>query len=192
MLSVLPATQGHFRLESGYHTNLWLELDALFAEPDKAGPLVAKLAERLRPYRASGVCGPLAGGAFLAHALSQVMNLRFYYTAPAPLRTDADLFAADYRLPQALTKIVSGNRVLVVDDVISAGSSVRATIAAVNLAGGSVSAVGTLLVLGQVAVEHFRRERVPMEALESHDFVMWLPDECPLCAAGFPLEDRTG
>lgn len=192
MLSVLPATQGHFRLESGYHTNLWLELDALFAEPHRVDPLVERLAEKLRPYSASGVCGPLAGGAFLAHTLSRVMNLQFYYTAPAQRRTDGDLFAADYRLPPALTEIVSGNPLLVVDDVISAGSSVRATIAAVNQAGGSVRAVGTLLALGDVAVEHFRRERLPMEALERHDFVMWLPDECPLCAAGFPLEDRVG
>ena len=189
MLSVLPATQGHFRLESGYHTHLWLELDALFADPVKIAPFVMRLAEKLHRHRASAVCGPLVGGAFLAQALSQTLNIQFCYTQPLP-RTAAGLFAADYRLPSALRHIVAGNRLLVVDDVISAGSSARATISAVRAGGGSVSAVGALLTLGDIGVEHFRVERMPLEALERHAFEMWTPEECPLCAASVPLEDR--
>ena len=65
ILATLPARSGHFLLESGYHTDLWLTLDALFLEPTGTAPLVSALADKLRPYGVTAMCGPLLGGAFL-------------------------------------------------------------------------------------------------------------------------------
>ena len=70
MLKALPARRGHFLLESGYHTDLWFTLDALFVAPKDIAPRVVALAELLRPYSISAVCGPLLGGAFLAQAVA--------------------------------------------------------------------------------------------------------------------------
>lgn len=189
ILKTLPARRGHFLLESGYHTNLWFDLDALFVDPCDVAPQVAALAERLRPYPITAVCGPLLGGAFLAHAVAAHMGLRFYYSQEAPFKTDGSLFAAAYRLPPESRRRVSGERVAIVDDVISAGSSVRATAADLTSVGASTVVVGTFLLLGNQAVEHFSALGVPVVALARQGFSLWTPAECPLCRAGAPLEN---
>ena len=187
ILKTLPARRGHFLLESGYHTSVWITLDALFVDGQRIAPLVDALAARLRPHGASAVCGPFTGGAFLALLLGRAMNARFFYTQPAATR-ETGLFSATYALTPELQRRMAGERVAVVDEMISAGSSVRATIAAVAAAGAAITVVGALVVLGDAAVNHFASVGVPLEALEHRTFPLWTPDECPLCASGEPLE----
>lgn len=189
ILSTVPARRGHFRLESGYHTDLWFTLDALFVAPRDLAPRVAALADLLRPHEVSAVCGPLLGGAFLAHAVAAHLGVRFYFTQPATSPAGGGLFTAAYRLPPELRRRVRGERVAIVDDVISAGSSVRATAAELAAAGAETVAVGTLLLLGSQAAEHFAAQGVALAALARHEFNLWAPAECPLCRRGAPLED---
>jgi orotate phosphoribosyltransferase len=191
ILQTLPARRGHFLLESGLHTDLWLTLDALFVTPRDLAPQVAALAELLRPHSVSAVCGPLLGGAFLAHAVAAHMGLRFYYTRQAPPEAGGGLFAAQYRLPTELRRRVGGERVAVVDDCISAGSSVRATVEELNAAGASAAVVGTILLLGDEAAEHFSARAMPLVALARRGFNLWAPADCPLCREGATPEDPT-
>ncbi len=188
ILEALPARRGHFLLESGYHSDIWLTLDGLFADPATVAPLVAALADRLRPHAAAAVCGPLLGGAFLAQAIATSLGSRFCYTelvAPG----DSSLFTAEYQLPRALKRLVRGQSIAVVDDVISAGSSARATAVALAAAGASTIVVGALLVLGDAALIHFADQGVPVETLHRRRFDLWKPSDCPLCRSGPPLED---
>lgn len=189
ILKTLPVRRGHFLLESGYHTDLWFTLDALFVSPRDLAPQVSALAEMLRPYQFSAVCGPLLGGAFLAHALAAQMGLRFYFTRRMPPGTGGGLFAAEYRLPPELRRLVGGERIAIVDDCISAGSSVRATAEELTAAGAFTVAIGTILLLGNQAVEHFSARGVPVVALDHQKFNLWAPAECPLCPTGAPLEN---
>lgn len=188
ILTSLPARRGHFLLESGYHSGVWFMLDELFTDPGMVAPLVAILADRLRPYAVTAVCGPLLGGAFLAQALATTLGSRFYYTEPTAPR-EAGLFTAEYHLPLVLRQQVRGQTIAVVDDAMSAGSSVRATVAALASAGASTAVVGTFLVLGDAGLTHLADRRVPVEAVERRGFDLWKPDECPLCQSGPPLED---
>ena len=190
-LAGVPARRGHFVLESGYHTDLWLSLDALFVDPAALAPQVAALADLLRPHAPTAVCGPLLGGAFLAQALATQMGLRFYVAQPAPSIADGGLYSAVYDLPADQRRRVAGERIALVDEVISAGSSVRATDAALAAAGATTVVVGSLLVLGDRAVDHFAARGVPLVALARQPFTLWPPTACPLCAAGTPLEDPT-
>lgn len=186
----LPVRQGHFLLESGYHTNIWLTLDALFVDPQKLTPRIQTLAERLRPYGVSSVCGPLLGGAFLAQAVASSLGVSFLYTEFLRSPTEGGgLFTAAYGLPPELRARVQGQQVAVVDDVISAGSSVRATVNALSESGASVRVVAALLVLGDAARDHFAGRDIPVESLEARDLVLWDPTDCPLCRDGSPLED---
>lgn len=197
ILRNLPARRGHFLLESGYHTDLWFNLDALFVSPEKIAPQVSALAKLLRPYQVSAVCGPLLGGAFLAQAVAINLGLNFYFTEPAPLKTDREgdrpglpsLFAAEYRLPADLRQQVRGERIAIVDDVISAGSSVRATATELEAAGASIIVVGALVILGNEAVEHFSARGVPLVAVTRADFNLWTPAACPRCRTGERLEN---
>jgi orotate phosphoribosyltransferase len=194
VLDALPSRTGHFVLESGYHTDLWLTLDALFVNPASIAPQVAALAGRLRGHAPTAICGPLLGGAFLAQALAMELGARFFAVEPAPAAPAAPdagaarLFTARYRLPPGQRACVRGERVAVVDDVISAGSSVRAAIAELTGAGGTIAAVGALLVLGEAALDHFAAHAIPVEALGRRGFSLQAPAECALCRAGVPLE----
>ena len=183
----LPARRGHFLLESGLHADLWLTLDALFVDPDAIAPLVIALGDRLRVHDVTAVCGPLLGGAFLAQAIAMQLGMAFYYTEPA--LPAPGLFAAEYRLPLELRRHARGRRVAVVDDVISAGSSVRATVRALEQADASTGVVGGFLILGTNAIDHFAERNIAVEGLARRDFAMWAPDDCPLCQQHVPLEE---
>ncbi len=189
LLEGLPARRGHFLLESGYHTDVWITLGGLFRQPGALAPLVAALAARLAPHHVAGVCGPLLGGAFLAQSLAASMGVEFYFCEPVPTAGRVGLFAVEYRLPAGLGRQLQGLRVAIVDDAISAGSSVRATAAALQAAGASIVVIGALLATGTIALEHFARLGVPVEVLERRELTLWTPAECPLCRAGAPLED---
>jgi orotate phosphoribosyltransferase len=189
ILSTLPARSGHFLLESGYHTDLWLTLDPLFLEPAGTAPLVAALADKLRPHAVTAICGPLLGGAFLAQALAGTLGARFYYTEPAPKSAVSALFTAAYRLPAEQRRRIRGERVAVVDDLISAGSSTSATIAAIAAADASAIVVGTLFVLGDEGLSHFASQRMPVETLGQRAFNLWTPADCPLCRTDLRLGD---
>ena len=77
---------GHFDLGTGYHGDLWLDLDALFLRPALLRPNVRWLAERLTQHAPDAVCGPLEGGAFLAYAVADRLQVAFLpaYRSPGP------------------------------------------------------------------------------------------------------------
>lgn len=188
-LELVSGRHGHFRLESGHHGGLWLDLDPLFFDSRRIAPFVAALADALRPYAVEAVCGPLLGGAFLAQLVSQALGAEFWFTERVmPPHADS-LYAARYRLPPGLSGRVYGRRVAMVDDVMSAGSALRGTFAELRAHGAEPVAAGALLVLGSAGADHFAALGVPVEAVARDAYTLWLPAECPLCARGVPLED---
>jgi orotate phosphoribosyltransferase len=72
--------------------------------------------------------------------------------------------------------------------MISAGSSTRATIEAVQAAGATIAVVGCLTVLGSVGTDYFRSAGLPFQSVDVQALTMWHPRECPLCASGVPVE----
>src|SRR6202020_2001141 len=67
--------RGHFDLGTGYHGDLWLDLDALLLRPALLRAHVRWLAARLREHSVDAVCGPLEGGAFLAYAVADLLGV---------------------------------------------------------------------------------------------------------------------
>jgi orotate phosphoribosyltransferase len=190
-LSLVHGRRGHFLLESGYHAGLWLELDGLFGRPGQIAPFVTRLSARLAGYQPDLVCGPLLGGALLAHSVATALDTEFCFTQPGPPRNGDGLYRAQYRLPAAFRSRVRQRRVAIVDDVMSAGSSLRATCAELQACEAIPVAVGALLALGEVGTRYFAEaQRLPVEAVIRDTFEHWLPSECPLCAQGVPLESR--
>jgi orotate phosphoribosyltransferase len=183
------ARKGHYLLESGYHADTWFDLDALFINPAAIAPQVDALAALIRPHDVSALCGPLFGGAFLAQALATVMGVRFYYCQQAGSDSSSALFGARYRLPAGLRTHASKERFAVVDDVISAGSSVRAVVTELDDAAATTVVIGSLVILGTKATEHFASVDIPLVTLDRRAFQIWLPADCPLCRLGAPIEN---
>jgi orotate phosphoribosyltransferase len=187
-LDLARARRGHFQMESGLHCGLWFDLEAAFVDHSALDPYVIQLAQSLRRHNIEAVCGPLTGGAFLAQLLARLLGCEFYFTAPAP-PDGPGIFKARYQLPPGIGHRLLGKRVAIVDDVMSAGSSLRATLVAIEAHGAIPVVVGALHVLGTNGADFFKERGLRMETTGRSAFDSWRPPECPLCAAGVPLDD---
>jgi orotate phosphoribosyltransferase len=183
LIRLLSVRKGHFRLESGHHGDLWLDLDRLFLRPTQLTPFVRELAGRLSAYRLDAVCGPLTGGAFLAQAIATELDVAFCYS-----ERFADSGRVDYRIPDAFRAAVRDRDVAIVDDVLNAGSAVRATLRDLQRCGANPVVIGSLLVLGHSTPTFTSDTTISVESVGRLPSGLWDPSDCPLCASHVPLE----
>ena len=102
-------------------------------------------------------------------------------------RLVAETGKVQYRVPESLRQVVHGKRVLLVDDVINAGSAVLATLADLLDCGAELAGVATLLTLGEAASQIAEQHDAPLFTLASLEREMRTAEECPLCKSGEPL-----
>jgi orotate phosphoribosyltransferase len=186
LLDAVAATRGHFLYESGHHGDLWLDLDALFVDARRARGWASALARRAMACRPEFVCGPLTGGAFLAQAVAAEMGTGFAFAE----RTVSETGAVHYRVPRSLREGLRGRRVLLVDDAVNAGSAWLSTLTELEDCQCELAGLACLLTLGEAASRIAAQHGVPLLTLASLERGMWVPEECPLCASGVPLENR--
>ena len=169
---------GHFVLSSGRHAPQYLEKFQVLQWPKRTEQLCSAIVERARPMDVRTVAGPTTGGIILAHEVGRQLEARAVYAE----RDDAGtgrIFRRGFRLDP-------GERVLVVDDIMSTGGSVEETMAAVRSAGAVTVAVGVLV--DRSGGEARRRHgRVPIIALWETVLAAYDPSTCPQCAAGEPI-----
>jgi len=189
VLGLLDPRRGHFRYESGYHSDLWLDLELLCFQPERVEPLADRLSRQLAGYDIEAVCGPLNEGAFVALMVAGRLGAQFAYAERRAYPERQGLFTVEYRVPEPFREQLTGKRVAIVNDVISAGSAVKGTLTDLLACRAEPVVIGALLVLGEPAFEWARDQNLTLETLEAHPNNCWKPEECPLCAAGEPLTD---
>lgn len=187
----LAIREGHFLLESGLHAASWIDLDTLSLDPRALAPHIAALAALISKHQVSAVCGPLLGGAFVAQAVALHLGVRFYFAERVSSAPKDGLFQAVYRLPNSQRMRAATERFAVVDDVIRAGSAVRATVGKLASLGATTVVVAALLTLGSRAGSHLEQLGIPVVALSSKELTMWEPQVCPRCQAGIPLQSTS-
>jgi orotate phosphoribosyltransferase len=188
LLSLVSGRRGHFQLESGHHGDLWFYLETLCQHSRQIQPFAAQLATKLLQYQVEVVCGALVEGAFIALLVSLEMGCDFLYTERFSSTTRQGLYSVEYHLPAVLQSVVKGKRVAIVNDVINAGSAVIGTFTDLRSIGANVVAIGTLLALGDTIQAFAAEHGIPLELLQHMPNNLWTPSQCPLCAAGQPLE----
>ncbi len=77
LIGLARPSRGHFDLGTGFHGDLWLDLDALFLRPSLLRPWIKELADRLAAHHVDAVCGPMEGGSFLALAIADLLGAAF-------------------------------------------------------------------------------------------------------------------
>jgi orotate phosphoribosyltransferase len=187
--------RGHFELGTGYHGDLWLDLDALFLHPARLRPYVQWLSARLGAHQIDAVCGPLEGGAFLAQAVADVLDTAFLPAGRAPGGSAPGTRAraqAGYRLAPGVARQAAGWRVAIVDDAVNAGTAVQACFGLVRESGAIPVAVGALLALGQAAATVEATMSLPCYAAATLPSQVWPATDCPLCVTGIPLTPADG
>jgi orotate phosphoribosyltransferase len=100
------------------------------------------------------------------------------------------MFSVSYRLPGQQRDLVAGKRVVIINDVIGAGSAVLGTLKDLYECGADPVAIGALATRGPAATVLARENGLVLEALASFPSELWKPSECPMCAAGIPLVDE--
>ncbi len=164
---------GHFRLTSGRHSGQYMQCAQVLQYPEYASQLCSDLAERFAGIKVDTVIGPALGGILVAYEVGRAMGVRTIFT---------EREQGVMSLRRGFV-IEPGERVLVVEDVVTTGGSVKEVIDVVRRTGAEVVGVGVLVDRSNGKVDFgVKTEAVlPME-IQSYD-----PEACPLCREGLPL-----
>jgi orotate phosphoribosyltransferase len=165
--------EGHFRLSSGLHSSGYLQCALVLQHPREAEACGSALAARVRDFQATVVLSPALGGIVIGHEVARALGVRAIFAE----RQDGVLtlrrgFSLD-----------AGERVLVVEDVVTTGGSTRETMAVARAAGANV--VGAAAIIDRSGGH--QDLDVPFRALATIDLPTYQPEACPLCARGEPV-----
>jgi orotate phosphoribosyltransferase len=161
---------GHFLLSSGLHSDRYLQSALVLQQPDIATKLCAALAEHFKKEKIDVVIAPALGGVFVSHETARALGVRALF---------AERVNAELTLRRGFS-IKPGERVLVVEDVITTGKSTKETIEVARKAGGVVVAAGSLVDRSNGKADL----GVPYKSLLTLDVPSYAPETCPLCKSG--------
>lgn len=164
---------GHFRLTSGRHSGQYMQCAQVLQYPKYAARLCQDLAEKFDGTKVDVVIGPAMGGIVVSYEVGRVLGVRSFFT---------EREQGAMALRRGFT-ISPGERVLVVEDVVTTGGSVREVIDVVREKGGEVVGVGVLVDRSNGKADFgVKTESVLQMEIESYE-----PENCPLCEMGLPL-----
>lgn len=167
--------EGHFQLASGLHADRYVEKFNLLQWPDRTATVCARLAKVTSDLRPETVAGPTTGGVILAYEVARQLGLRGIIAERNP--------DGPGRTIQRDFKLASGERVLIVDDVVTSGGSVQDTIEAILTAGGKPIAVAVLVDRSGGTIDF----GLPFFAATTLEFETFEPEHCPFCVKKIPL-----
>lgn len=166
--------EGHFLLSSGKHSDRYCQCAKLLQYPDKAGKVIAVVAEQVRGLGATVVVGPAMGGVLVAYELAGQLDIRGVFTE----RVDGDM-----QLRRGFT-LEKGEKVLISEDVVTTGKSTMETVKAIEALGGEV--IGLCCIVDRRAGGN--ELPFPVFSAVTLNVRTFEPDACPLCAEGLPAE----
>lgn len=170
---------GHFVLTSGYHSDRYFEKFHVLRHPQHVETLCRELAERAKETRPDVVMGPTTLGVLLAYEVAKHLNLPAAYAEKAPLG------APTARMLRRPEHVLPGQRVFVVDDILTTGGSIRECVELVSAQGATLCGVGVLVDRAGGGVTF--GENVPVLSLVTLSVEKWAPDQLPDWLAAIPL-----
>jgi orotate phosphoribosyltransferase len=185
--------EGHFQLKSGRHGDRYIEKFQVLQWPERVEQLCQSLAEFGRDAQGAPnvdvVVGPTTGGVILAYEVARQLGVRGFF---AEQTTGAD--GTQRREFRRGFAIEPGERVLLVDDVLTTGASLLEMVPLIESTGGELVAAAVIVDRrsgggGGVTSPTTGRE-YRLEALWAVDLPTFEAGAatCPGCAAGLPLE----
>lgn len=165
--------EGHFLLASGLHSPVYWEKFRILQYPHLTERLCRLMAQQFRGEKIDAVAGPTTGGIILAFETARQLGTRGIF---AEREGGARVFRRDF-------EIATGEHILVVDDILTTGSSLRETIDAVVKLGGIVIGIGVLVDRSEKDLDF----NVPLFSCLRAPATAYPAQECPLCAVHIPL-----
>jgi orotate phosphoribosyltransferase len=165
--------EGHFLLASGMHSPVYWEKFRILQYPHYAEILCQLIADHFRHDNIQTVAGPTLGGMILSFEVARKLGIKSIYAEKE----------GDHRAFRRSFDIKHGERVLIVDDVLTTGGSVFEVIEAVKSINGTLIGIGVLVDRSQHQIDF----GVPLFSCIKSPTTAYKPEECPLCTRGIPL-----
>ncbi len=162
--------KGHFKLTSGRHSNTYMQSAKLFIDTKQSEIVCKALAEKLADEKIDLVVSPAIGGILMGYEVARQLGV-------------PNIFAERENGEMTLRRgfaIEKGTKVVVVEDVVTTGGSVKEVVRLVQSMGAEVVAVASLVDRSNGNVDF----GVKYVNLISMEVVSYEPDECPLCKEG--------
>lgn len=180
----------HFVGTNGNHMDTYINKDALYPHTDYASKLGQAMAEVMHEWQPEVVVSPALGGIVLtqwaAHHVSRLLNKTVL--AVYAEKTDGP---AKFAFTRGYDKLVTGKTVVVVEDNLTTGGSVRKVVELVRDTGGEV--VGVVAMLNRGGVDSAAVGNPPhFEAIIQANLKSWAAEDCKLCADGVPVNVKIG
>ena len=178
VLSLLNKTgallQGHFRLSSGLHSPNYVQCALLLQNPRNAKALGEALAAKIRSMRPKKIVAPALGGVIIGYTVAEALNVPFVFTER---KEGVMTLRRGFRFSQ-------GERVVILEDVVTTGKSSLEAAKVVSERGGIVFGFASILNRSGKD-EPFG---APYESLMAMKLETWDEADCPLCKNGVPLD----
>ena len=162
--------KGHFILSSGLHSSKYLQCALALQRPEDADRFGRQLAEKFKDVHIDTVASPAIGGLVIGLAVARALNVRFIWT-------ERENGAMTLRRGFGVR---DGEKILVVEDVITTGGSTRECMSALTSGGATIVGAAAIIDRSNGTAD----VGVPMESLAVLDVKSYRPEDCPLCAAG--------
>lgn len=174
-------TDDHIVLRSGRHTSEYVAKDLVTTEPTFTEGLGDIIAAHFSRYQVDLVLTTGYGAGLLGHCVARAhpSRPRFIFATKGKTaggRTEVTL------QPEYRKFFAEGGRVLIVEDIVTTGETVKQLIKLVEGMGGQVVGIGAI----------WRRStrvkfKYPLFTVVTRDFPTYAPSECPMCRQGIPI-----
>ena len=166
--------QGHFRLSSGLHSPNYVQCALLLESPRNAKAIGEALASKIKTIRARKIVAPALGGVIIGYTVAEALGKPMVFTE----RKDGEM-----TLRRGF-KISGGERVVIVEDVVTTGKSTKETAQVVKEHGGVV--FGFASILNRSGKDN--PFDTAYESLLKLDLETYEESKCPLCASGMKID----
>jgi orotate phosphoribosyltransferase len=174
--------EGHFKLKSGLHSPRYLEKFLVLQYPTLASELCRRMAREVARLAPNVVVGPTTGGVMLAFETARHLSAMLGWEVRG-LFAEPSVLAGGRELRRGF-EVSRADTIVLVDDILTTGSSLRETSEAVLHAGGQAVAAVVMVDRSSEMVDI----GIPIHAVGRIIIPTWEPDACPLCDAGDWLE----
>lgn len=164
--------EGHFLLTSGLHSSRYVQCAQVLQYPEHTASLCGEIARHFADKGIQTVIGPAMGGVTVSYEVARQLNVRTLFTER---ENGAMTLRRNFKLSP-------GEKVLVVEDVVTTGGSVKEVLDVVKAAGAEAVGVGVLVDRSGGKTDF----GVPLKAVLTMTVETFQPDACPLCKTGSP------
>lgn len=182
----------HIVYTSERHGNAYINKDALYTHTKETSQLCKLMADQYDADQINVVIGPIIGGVVLSQWVTHHLNNKRNSGETLSLYAEKEGEGEDKKLviKRGYDAFIPDKNIVIVEDVLTTGGSVKKVIESVRALNGNVIAVSALCNRGGIKAQDIGN--VPIHALTTITMDSWTEQDCPLCKEKIPINTSIG